>query len=157
MSCRRPSNTSSSGTGPSLPVTGIVASTSTIGSRRRAAAMASPSRVCAFSRASSLSSSACQAAPVVTAGRAVFSGSLVMFASIASAYRVRRRVPAELIAGSAAYEGGKVTEDDEGAVMVDHGLHVLAYVLDDFGPGTGDLVLVKAGPAGPVIRDYRGV
>jgi hypothetical protein len=35
--------------------------------------------------------------------------------------------------------------------MVDHGLHVLAHVLDDFGPGTGDLVLVEGGPAGDVI------
>ena len=29
--------------------------------------------------------------------------------------------------------------------MVDHGLHVAANVLDDIGPGTGDLILVVAG------------
>jgi len=36
--------------GPFAPVTSTAPSTSTIGSRRRAAAIASPSRVCAFSR-----------------------------------------------------------------------------------------------------------
>src|SRR5215469_16082707 len=76
MSCRRPSNTSSSGTGPCSPVTGIVASTSTIGSRRRAAAMASPSRVCAFSRTSSSSSWACQVARSTTEGSAAVSRSV---------------------------------------------------------------------------------
>ena len=43
-----------------LPVTGSVASTSTIGSRRLAAAIASPARVCAFSRTSSSSRAARQ-------------------------------------------------------------------------------------------------
>ena len=46
-SCRRPSNTSISG--PAVaPTTGAVASTSTIGSRRRAVAIASPSRYALF-------------------------------------------------------------------------------------------------------------
>src|SRR5947209_1662862 len=45
-------------------------STSTIGRRLRAAAIASPSRVCAFSRTRSLSSSVCQAARSTTAGSA---------------------------------------------------------------------------------------
>jgi hypothetical protein len=40
-SCDRPSEVST---------TGVAGSTSTIGNRRRAAAIASPSRVCAFSR-----------------------------------------------------------------------------------------------------------
>jgi len=46
----------------------MVESTSTIGSRQRAAAIASPSRVCAFSRTSSASSSACQVARSTTTG-----------------------------------------------------------------------------------------
>jgi hypothetical protein len=41
-----PSKTSSRGTGPLAPTRRVVGSTSTVGSRRRAAAMASPSRVC---------------------------------------------------------------------------------------------------------------
>ena len=60
-------------------------------------------------------------------------------------------------AGSSAHEGGEVTGNDESAFMVDHGLHVLAHIPDDFRPGTGDLVLVEAGPAGHVIRGHRGV
>src|SRR5215472_7474962 len=58
MSWRRPSNASSRVTGPPGPVSVIPASTSTMGRRRLAAAIASPSRVCAFSRTRSLSSSA---------------------------------------------------------------------------------------------------
>jgi hypothetical protein len=34
-------------------------------------------------------------------------------------------------AASLAYEGGKVTGDDEGSVVVDDRLHLLAYVVDD--------------------------
>jgi hypothetical protein len=57
----------------------IVGSISTIGSRRRAAAIASPSRVCAFSRTSSASRSACQVARSTTAGSAeVSSGRVVV-------------------------------------------------------------------------------
>jgi hypothetical protein len=73
ISWRRPSNTSRSGTGPPGPVTGIDPSTSTMGSRRRAAAIASPSCVCAFSRTRSSSSWACQLARSVTAGALVSS------------------------------------------------------------------------------------
>src|SRR5215472_8166104 len=58
MSMRRPSNASSSVSAPPSPMSGVAASTSTIGSRRRAAAMASPSCVCAFSRIRKASSSA---------------------------------------------------------------------------------------------------
>jgi hypothetical protein len=72
MSSRRPSNTSSSVTGPFSPVSLRVPSASTIGNRRRAAAIASPSRVCAFSRASSASLSACHVALSTTAGSASF-------------------------------------------------------------------------------------
>src|ERR1700761_3720336 len=75
MSCRRPSNASSRVTGPCGPVSVRLASTSTMGSRRRAAAIASPSRVCAFSRIRSLSSSAWKAARSTTAGTA---GSSIM-------------------------------------------------------------------------------
>src|SRR5262245_3071105 len=58
MSCRRPSNTSNSVTTPRSPMSGVAPSTSTMGSRRRAAAMASPSLVWAFSRTRNASSSA---------------------------------------------------------------------------------------------------
>ncbi len=57
------------GTGPSAPVTWTVPSSSTIGSRRRAAASASPSRVCAFSRARNSSRAVCQASQSTTDGR----------------------------------------------------------------------------------------
>jgi len=70
ISGRRPSNTSSSGTGPCSAVSGIAGSTSTMGNRRRAAAIASPSRVCAFSRTSSSSSITCHVARSATGGRA---------------------------------------------------------------------------------------
>ena len=50
-------------------MTSTVPSTSTIGSRRRAAANASPARVCAFSRTSSSSRAACQVARSTTGGR----------------------------------------------------------------------------------------
>lgn len=53
--CDRPSKVSMSGTSPAPPTIGVAGSTSTIGSRRRAAAIASPSRVCAFSRTRSAS------------------------------------------------------------------------------------------------------
>src|SRR3954454_2872194 len=58
MSIRRPSNASSSVAGPLLPISRVAPSTSIMGSRRRAAAIASPSRVCAFSRTRSAASSA---------------------------------------------------------------------------------------------------
>ncbi len=70
----------------------MAGSISTIGSRRRAAAIASPSRVCAFSRARSSSRSAWKAARPTTAGIPGvaaaggwpgFSGSLCMIASLA--------------------------------------------------------------------------
>src|ERR1035441_4880907 len=69
MSCRRPSNASSSEIGPSGPISVMVGSTSTMGSRLRAAAIASPSRVCAFSRTRSLSSSAWKMSRSTTVGR----------------------------------------------------------------------------------------
>src|ERR1019366_4146819 len=68
MSCRRPSNASSRVSGPWGPVSARLASTSTMGRRRRAAAIASPSRVCAFSRTRRLSSSAWKAARPAGAG-----------------------------------------------------------------------------------------
>src|SRR6202023_2389629 len=58
MSIRRPSNTSNTVTAPRSPMSDVAPSTSTIGSRRRAAAMASPSLVWAFSRTRNASSSA---------------------------------------------------------------------------------------------------
>src|ERR1700728_4164306 len=58
MSNRRPSNTSHSFTGPRSPMSGVALSTSTMGSRRRAAATASPCFVRAFSRTRTASSSA---------------------------------------------------------------------------------------------------
>src|ERR671923_25610 len=67
-SSSRPWNRSTNGTGPSTPVTSTAPSSSTIGSRRRAAAIASPSRVCAFSRTSSSSRAACQVARSTTGG-----------------------------------------------------------------------------------------
>src|SRR5258708_11365087 len=69
MSCRRPSNASSSVTVPCGPVSARLASTSTMGRRRRAAAIASPSRVCAFSRTRSPSSSAWKVARSTAPGR----------------------------------------------------------------------------------------
>ena len=69
MSCRRPSNASSRVSGPWGPISARLASTSTMGRRRRAAAIASPSRVCAFSRTRSLSSSAWKVARSTAAGR----------------------------------------------------------------------------------------
>src|SRR5919112_4808706 len=68
MSCRRPSNASSRVTGPEGPISPVSASTSTTGRRRRAAAIASSSRVCAFSRARSSSSSAWKVARSTAAG-----------------------------------------------------------------------------------------
>src|SRR3954451_25330002 len=67
ISIRRPSKTSSSGTGPSGPVT-VTGGMSVIGNRRRAAAIASPSRVCAFSRARISSRAARQVARSTTGG-----------------------------------------------------------------------------------------
>src|ERR1043165_8627332 len=58
---RRPSNASSSVTGPFLPISRVVSPTSTIGSPRRAAAIPSPSRVCAFSRTRRAATSASKA------------------------------------------------------------------------------------------------
>src|SRR5260221_3182488 len=69
MSCRRASNASSRVSGPRGPVSARLASTSTMGRRRRAAAIASPSRVCAFSRTRNLSSSAGKVARSTAAGR----------------------------------------------------------------------------------------
>src|SRR5690606_33009200 len=60
--------TSSSGTSPSAPTTRADGSTWVAGRRRRAAAMPSPSRVCAFSRTSSVSSCSCQALRSTTGG-----------------------------------------------------------------------------------------
>src|ERR1700733_11077619 len=69
MSCWRPSNASSRVTVPCGPASGVAASISTMGSRLRAAAIASPSWVCAFSRTRSLSSSAWKVARSVITGR----------------------------------------------------------------------------------------
>ena len=68
MSIRRPSNASNSVAGPRWPMNCVVPSTSTMGNRRRAAAIASPSRVCAFSRTRSASSSAWKVLRSTTAG-----------------------------------------------------------------------------------------
>src|SRR5215212_4928994 len=88
-SSSRPWKRSRNGTGPSGPTTSTVPSSSTIGSRRRAAARASPSRVWAFSRTSSSSRAACQVARSTTGGRpgsaAVgSSGVVVMVSSVVS-------------------------------------------------------------------------
>ena len=77
MSSRRPSNASNSVTAPRSPMSGVAPSTSTMGSRRRAAAMASPSLVCAFSRTRSASSSAWKVRRSTIAG--VPSSSLMVF------------------------------------------------------------------------------
>src|SRR3954451_5717471 len=69
MSSSRPWNRLRNGTGPSGPTTSTVPSNSTIGSRRRAAARASPSWVWAFSRTRSSSRAACQVARSTTGGR----------------------------------------------------------------------------------------
>src|SRR5918911_3347311 len=69
MSCRRPSNASSRVSGPWGPISARLASTSTMGRRRRAAAIASPSRVCAFSRTRGLSGAAWKVARSTAAGR----------------------------------------------------------------------------------------
>src|SRR5215475_6767373 len=68
MSCRRPSNASSRVTGPSGPISSRLASTSTMGRRRRAAAIASPSRVWAFSLTRSAAISASKVARSATWG-----------------------------------------------------------------------------------------
>src|ERR1022692_2170079 len=68
MSCRRPSNASSRVSGPRGPVSVRLASASAMGRRRRAAAIASPCLVCAFSRTRSLSSSAWKVARPTAAG-----------------------------------------------------------------------------------------
>src|SRR5215813_12585937 len=69
MSCQRPSNASSRVSGPCGPVSVRLAFISTMGRRRRAAAIASPSWVCAFSRTRSPSSSASKVARSTAAGR----------------------------------------------------------------------------------------
>src|ERR1019366_3090402 len=58
MSRRRPSNAFKRLSEPCSPISDVAPSISTIGSRRRAAAIASPSCVCAFSRTRNASSSA---------------------------------------------------------------------------------------------------
>src|SRR3954452_5587430 len=58
MSICRPSKASMRVTGPRAPISRVAPSTSIMGSRRRAAAIASPSRACAFSRTRSAASSA---------------------------------------------------------------------------------------------------
>jgi hypothetical protein len=69
VSCRRPSNAWSRVSGLWGPISARLASTSTVGSRRRAAAIASPARVCAFSWIRSASSSAWKVARLTAAGR----------------------------------------------------------------------------------------
>src|SRR3954464_5449252 len=65
-------------------MTSMAASTSTIGSRRRAAAIASPSRVCAFSRANNASRASCQVLLSTTGGRAGLGAWSFMIASMRS-------------------------------------------------------------------------
>src|ERR671911_468117 len=67
-SSSRPSKTSPNGTGPSAPMTVVSGGTSVMGSRRRAAAIASPSRVCAFSRLRSSRSCRSKSSWSVTGG-----------------------------------------------------------------------------------------
>ena len=81
----RPSKTSISGDRPVGADQRGAASTSTIGSRRRAAAMASPSRVCAFSRTRSSSSFGLPGGPVDHLG------DLRFVAHVDRSFRVRRR------------------------------------------------------------------
>src|SRR5580700_7400271 len=94
MSCRRPSNASSSVTGPGGPVSGRLAATSTMGSRRRSAAIASPSRVCAFSRTRNAASWASKAPRSVTGGSAAppalrVPGSSLVIMGSSSGFRLR--------------------------------------------------------------------
>src|SRR5215472_6342241 len=78
MSWRRPSNASSRVSGPCGPVSVRLAFSSTMGRRRRAAAMASPSWVCAFSRTRSVSSSASKVARSTATGAPGFADSAFM-------------------------------------------------------------------------------
>ena len=82
-SCVLPSKASISVTSPLAPMSGVDGSTSTIGSRRRAAAIASPSRVCAFSRTRSACTCASQAA------RSTIGGVAVMFVSLVKRQVIR--------------------------------------------------------------------
>src|ERR687897_771294 len=75
-SSSRPSKTSPNGTGPSGPMTVVSGGTSVMGSRRRAAAIASPSRVCAFSRLRSSRSCCSKSSWSVTVGAGVVMVSL---------------------------------------------------------------------------------
>ena len=69
-SIRRPSKTSRNGASPFAPTTVADAGISIISSRRRSAAIASPSRVCAFSLTSSLARAASSSSRLVTGGTA---------------------------------------------------------------------------------------
>ncbi len=79
MSIRRPSNTSTSGVSPPGPRT-VTVGIKVIGSRRRAAAIASPSRVWAFSRTSSSSRSRSQVSRSTTGGAAALDAGVAVMA-----------------------------------------------------------------------------
>src|SRR6201991_1078852 len=68
MRSRRSSNASSSVVFPCSPTSGVAPSTATMGRRRRAAAMLSPSRVWAFSRIRNASSAAWKSPRSTTSG-----------------------------------------------------------------------------------------
>src|SRR5690606_24761819 len=104
MSSSRPWNRSRNGTGQSFPTTSTVPSTSTIGRRRRAAAMASPSWVCAFSRTSN-SSRAARQVSISTTGSRLFMAFSVMSRAVVRPLPIRRRQAREPH-GFAEYGGG---------------------------------------------------
>jgi hypothetical protein len=96
MSWLRPSNASSRVIAPSGPMSSRVVSTSTMGRRRRAAAIASPSRVCAFSRTRSSSSWVWKVARSTTAGRFVASSVTNASPSSAAGRTVSVAAPGQL-------------------------------------------------------------
>src|SRR4051812_46040024 len=111
-SSSRPWNRSRNGTGPSGPTTSTVPSNSTIGSRRRAAAIASPSRVWAFSRTRSSSRAACQVARSTTGGRpgtaVVGSSGVVVMVSSTESRAMKPGWLSEVDAAGAAVGGAGV-------------------------------------------------
>src|SRR6185437_11438937 len=160
MSCRRPSNASSSMTGPRGPVTVRPGSTSTIGSRRRAAAIASPSLVCAFSLTRSRSSSAWKVARSTAAGRpgavvaadllvlSVFSVMVLSFLAVSRlpVFRVRgfgealdRGKPPVPLGGELSHGPGRLVEA-AGLHLVEN-LPALLAPADEPGPFEHDQVL----------------
>src|SRR5207302_3277173 len=145
-SSSRPWSRSKNGTGPPTPVTSTAPSSSTIGSRRRAAAIASPSRVCAFSRTSSSSRAACQVARSTTGGLPgrlllALPGLVVMVSSAVYRGRERNRAWFKITAADVlkARQGGLRGEG------LDHVVHVVGRGQDHGVRGAGGFVLAQPG------------